>query len=200
MNKLDKLTPKLKTGKEPLILNNKATGIKLNTFWQWSTSDLLSNATRGKFAEFIIASAINIDLSKPRDEWAPYDLETKEGIKIEVKTSAYLQSWYQKKLSNISFSIKAAQYWDSNGNQGNKGRFSDIYVFCLLNCKDKTLVNPLDLSQWLFYILPTKEINNYKRSQTSITLKSINKITQPVKYNDVKKKIYELVNKSNSAS
>jgi hypothetical protein len=44
-----------------------------------------------------------------------YDLITSTGIRIEVKSSAYLQSWSQKRLSTISFSISPARYWDRNG-------------------------------------------------------------------------------------
>jgi len=72
-------------------------------FWKLSVSDLLSNTTRGTLAEFIVAMAMDIDLSNFREEWDAYDLETKNGIKIEVKTSAYLQSWFQKNYSKIIF-------------------------------------------------------------------------------------------------
>ena len=34
--------------------------------------------------------------------WESYDLLSPEGIKIEVKTSAYIQSWKQKAFSKIS--------------------------------------------------------------------------------------------------
>lgn len=96
----------LKTGDERLIQNGVELEYNLLSFWRWNSSDLLSNTSRGRFAEFIVASATNVDISNARDEWAEYDLITPEGIKIEVKSSAYVQSWFQKSLSKISFGIK----------------------------------------------------------------------------------------------
>ncbi|MDM8523410.1 hypothetical protein QUF80_08570 [Desulfococcaceae bacterium HSG8] len=36
---------------------------------------------------------------------AAYDLETHDGIKIEIKSAAYVQSWHQKDYSKITFRI-----------------------------------------------------------------------------------------------
>jgi len=44
------------------------------------------------------------------------DLQTAEGIKIEVKSAAYVQSWHQKKLSMISFLTPRTRAWDSETN------------------------------------------------------------------------------------
>jgi hypothetical protein len=147
----------------------------------------LSNATRGRLAEYIVATAANVDLDNPRDEWAPYDLIAPDDIKIEVKSAAYIQSWYQKELSKISFSIKPSYFWDSISNMQSKtkARYVDIYVMCLLANIDQDSIDPLDLDQWRFYILSVDEINNYKRSQSSITLKSLEKLTRPVKYDQI---------------
>jgi hypothetical protein len=88
----------------------------------------LSNATRGRFAEFIVGTAMGLDPKNLRDEWAAYDLTTDEGIKIEVKSASYIQSWNQKRLSNISFSIKPAKYWDAETNMlyGKPERHADM--------------------------------------------------------------------------
>jgi hypothetical protein len=192
MNKLTAITPILKDGGEYLKYKGKNTKATLLDFWCWSTSDILSNVTRGVFAEFVVATAMNIDINKPRDEWSAYDLITSTGIRIEVKSSAYLQSWSQKRLSTISFSISPARYWDRNGKKvKEKKRNSDVYVFCLLKTKDKSKVNPLDLSQWEFYILSTEKINNYERSDSSITLNSLKKLTKGVEYDQIKTRVEE---------
>ena len=184
VNNLDKIQATIKTGKEQLIYNEKPLGISLLDFWSWSVSDLLSNATRGRFAEFVVATAINVDRTQLRDEWSAYDLETRDGIKLEIKSAAYIQSWFQRMLSKISFSIKPALYWDSITNKQSKikSRHADVYVFCLLHHENKQTANPLNLNQWEFYVLATKELNDYTRSQHSITLKSLQKLTQSVLY------------------
>src|ERR1700761_545099 len=104
---LDKIQATIKTGDEKLLYQKEQLPISLLDFWRWSVSDILSNATRGRFAEFIVATAANVDIKTIRDEWGAFDLETMDGIKIEVKSAAYIQTWFQRELSKISFSIKA---------------------------------------------------------------------------------------------
>ncbi|MCU0322283.1 MAG: hypothetical protein MUE72_07695 [Chitinophagaceae bacterium] len=183
MQELDKINATIKNGKEPLTYNEEVLNFSILDFWRWSVSDLLSNATRGRFAEFIVATSINICLTEVREEWDKYDLITSDGIKIEVKSASYLQSWSQKKLSTISFSTKAAI--DLENLQNNPKRHADVYVFCLLKHDNKKTVDPLNMNQWEFYILATKELNYYKRSQHSITLKSLQRLTQPIAYDQL---------------
>jgi len=193
MDNLQKIFPTKKTGQEKLIIKSNPTGYSLLDFWTWSVSDLVSNATRGRLAEFIIATSTGVDLTSVRGEWDAYDLITPKGIKIEVKSAAYLQSWYQKNYSTISFSIKEARHWDSETNQvtHKSARSADVYVFCLLKHMDKITLDPLNLDQWEFFVVPVKTINNYTRSKTSITLKSLGKLASPVKYDEVKKAVQE---------
>jgi hypothetical protein len=181
----------LKTGNEPLTFGGKPVGFALSEFWQWSVSDLMSNVTRGRLAEFIVATSLRIDLSRIRDEWQAFDLLTPEGVKVEVKSAAFVQSWNQKKPSSISFSTRATRYWDSETNVQAKvpKRQADVYVFCLLKHVDKATIDPLDLDQWEFYVLSTRELNSYKRSQHSITLNSLRRLSLPVTYENIRKKV-----------
>jgi hypothetical protein len=187
MGDLDKIQVSLKSGVEQLTLANQGTGTSLHHFWRWYVSDLLSNATRGVFAEFIVATATGIDITQPREEWSAFDLTTPDGIKLEIKSAAYLQSWQQRELSKISFSTKLSLYWDNVTNKQEKiaKRHADVYVFCLLHHEDKRTVDPLNLDQWEFYVLATKQLNEYTRSQHSITLKSLKGLTSPVKYGEL---------------
>lgn len=47
-----------RSGGERLCANGETLPFSLLDFWQWSVSDLVSNATRGRFAEFIVATAL----------------------------------------------------------------------------------------------------------------------------------------------
>jgi hypothetical protein len=47
------------------------------------------------------------------------------------------------------------------------------YVFLLLAHKDKQTVDPLNVMPWEFYVVPTTDLNKYTRSESSITLKSL---------------------------
>lgn len=164
-----------RSGKEPLHSQGRHLGLSLLDFWQWSASDLLSNATRGRLAEFIVASALGIAQDGVRDEWGAYDLTTADGISVEVKSAAYLQSWNQRRFSSIIFNVPKTKAWsaDTNLQEKEARRQAQVYVFALLAHKDKPTIDPLDVTQWIFYVLPTSILNNRTRSQKSITLPSL---------------------------
>lgn len=155
---LDEIEPSIRSESEEILSSNKSR--KLVDFWRWAYSDLIGNTERGCFAEYLVAIACNID-HKVRISWNSYDLELDDGTKIEVKSSAYLQSWKQKEYSKPIFGIQKTKSWDYRTGQYDvtKKRQSDIYVFALLSHKTKSTVNPLDTSQWEFYILQTSVID-----------------------------------------
>ena len=152
-----------KTGEEHFYMGEEELDIKIINFWRWSQSDLISNSLRGILAEYLVATVLGVD-GGIRTEWDAYDLTSENGVKIEVKSSAYIQSWQQVSDSNISFNIKKTKGWNSKTNEYSNElkRQADVYVFCLLKHRDKETVNPLNLNQWEFYILPTKILNEKK--------------------------------------
>jgi hypothetical protein len=169
-------------------------------FWRWNSSDLLSNATRGRLAEFIVASALDVDLIGSRDEWDAYDLLTKEGVKIEVKSSAYVQSWMQKSPSKISFGIKKSHCWDEETTKRVTIaiRSADIYVFCILHHDRKETSDPLNFDHWEFYLVNTEELNSRAGNQTTINLNSLRRLTASVTYLSLKEKVERSFNKDDS--
>jgi len=177
------------------MYEGRALGWKLYEFWQWSASDLVSNATRGRLAEFIVAKSLGIPTCGVRDEWAAYDLRSACGIRIEVKSAAYLQSWMQRRPSSISFSVRPARAWDPDCNRQARSpsRPADVYVFALLAHMDKSSIDPMNLDQWEFYVLSTGAINARTRSQHSITLNSLRRLRAgPISFG----KLREAVNKA----
>lgn len=164
-----------KTGNELFVGGGAAPDFDLLGFWQWSASDLISNATRGVLAEYIVARALGMGHDGVREEWAPHDLTTPDGIHIEVKSAAYVQSWSQRRLSPISFGYRATLKWDPETNRkGTKGvHTAHVFVFALFHCQDKQAANPMDLDQWEFYVVSTVDLDRRKRSQHSISLKSL---------------------------
>ena len=170
---------------DPFHASGKLLGFVLEDFWKWSVSDLVSNATRGIVAEFIVAKALGISTAGVRDEWAPYDLTTQSGLKVEVKSAAYLQSWNQKQLSPIQFTVRKTAPWNSETYAviEEPKRQADVYVFAILAHKNKSTIDPLDVTQWAFYVLPTSVLDARTRSQHSITLNTLGKLTKgPVDY------------------
>lgn len=131
------------------------------------------DTNRGVLAEFIVKQALDIK-SGPRVEWDAFDLETDHGIKIEVKSSAYIQTWQQKNYSKINFYIAPTKsLLNDNTYSNHLKRQADVYVFCLLHHKEQASLNPMDLNQWSFYLVKTETLNNKSKTQKSITLSSI---------------------------
>ena len=144
------------------------TGVEIADFWRWSASDLLSNAVRGMLAEFIVGSALGCVDGAVRREWHAYDFKS-NGIKVEVKSTALLQTWPQKVYSKPSFDIRKTTGWDAETNQWLSGpprRQADVYVFCVLTGDDKATVNPMELSQWEFYVVATKLLDELPEQRT----------------------------------
>jgi hypothetical protein len=94
---------------------------------------------------------------------------TPEGIKVEVKSSGYLQSWAQKGLSKIVFSGLKARSWDALIGYSEEAEFrSDAYVFAVHTCQDPSVYDPLVVNDWIFYVLPSSTIR--RLGQKTLTL------------------------------
>ena len=183
-----------KSGDEPFISDEKNLGIFISDFWQWSSSDITGNALRGILAEFIVASALEIN-REVRIEWDAYDL-TFDDIKIEIKSAAYIQTWEQNDYSKITFNIAPTRTWSDEAKSriDEIKRQSDIYIFCLLSHREQLTLNPLNIDQWEFYLLPTAYLDKYFPLQKTITLSSLLNL-QPTKcnYNDLKSTMTKLI-------
>lgn len=184
---LGPLEMKRLTGRESFHDGKTCQGFDILGFWQWAASDLVSNANRGILAEYLVAQALGIAKGSVREGWAPYDLETTDGTRIEVKSAAYIQSWHQDKPSAITFGVRKTFGWDKHTNKvdGMKRRQADVYVFALLKHRDQETLDPLDVSQWEFFVLPTFVLDERQRSQHSITLASLRKLTTPAAFADL---------------
>ena len=71
-------------------------------------------------------------------------------ITLEVKSAGYMQAWQQEGPSVISFPIEQ--------------RVATAYVFCLLAEQDPELVDPQNLSQWRFWVVPTARLHAERKS------------------------------------
>ena len=132
-------------------------------YWKWAHSCLMDNAERGAFAEYIVACAIG-GKGNGRVNWDKYDLISEEGITVEIKTSAYLQVWGQEKLSDLRFGIQKTYGYipETNEYETEKKRQAQVYVFCVHAEMDQEKVNVLDTTQWKFYVLSSKRLDESK--------------------------------------
>jgi hypothetical protein len=152
-------------------------------FWQWAFSDLCDDDIKGWFAEWLVGKLLKIPMTR-RISWADSDLiigTPEKNLGIEVKSTAYYQSWklvneygesvIPKPLKNdarqtLRFSglmaktaIKPAVASDKRVHK------SDLYVFALEKHMDYETWDALDITQWEFF-LATKEQLSDKPSVT----------------------------------
>jgi hypothetical protein len=170
---LEALIQSRKTGNEKFRSDAPLEPFPLIEFWQWGSSDLISNATRGRLAEFLVAKALGV-AEGIRTEWDAFDFLLPSGVKVEVKSCGYLQSWRQLKLSPISFKIRPTRAWNEAARSyaPDPMRQADLYIFALLAHQDKSTVDALDIDQWHFYVVPTSRLNTATQAN-SINLRTI---------------------------
>lgn len=175
--RLDELKIERKTGDEKFTFKGEQVqGATILDFWKWYGSDLVNNALRGNLAEYIVELALG-QKDSIQIGWAPYDLSYK-GIKIEVKSSAFIQSWFQKDHSKISFNISKTKGWDSKTNEYSDriARQADIYVFALLDHINQDSIDPMNLEQWTFYVINTETIDKRLKDAKSAGISTLERI------------------------
>ena len=173
----------LKAGDEAFHGRAEPVDFSISNFWRWAHSDLLDNTARGVLAEFLVANALKQTNNEPRHEWVAIDVHTKNGLKVEVKSAAYAQTWAQEKPSEIRFDIAPKkQAWHLEKSEPEDfekpKRVADVYVFCLLGRSDDPEPDPMDLNQWEFYVLDTKSLNQEYPCQDSIGLNRLKSLVQ----------------------
>lgn len=159
------------TGEEPFRRGSQRLPATVLDFWRWAASDLITNTFRGRLAEYIVALDLGVDQS-PRSAWLPWDLETG--------------------LSKPSFSIRRALAWDPKTNEtlGPSRRWSDAYVFCLHHCREPSALDPLDLEQWSFFVLPTDRINAELKAAKSVGVGKVQSMAgAAIRFGEIKQRV-----------
>ncbi|MFI9625262.1 hypothetical protein [Streptomyces sp. NPDC052042] len=120
-------------------------------FWRYAMPDLRTNTTRGLLAEFLVHRAVGAE--ERNAEWESFDVLAPDGLRIEVKTSAYLQAWEQRRLSQIRFTRLRGRVWTSEAEDAVEPTYNaDVYVFALHIARTHAAYDPLDIGQWHFYV------------------------------------------------
>jgi len=131
-------------------------------FWRWAFSDLRDNTTRGILAEFLVAKAVG-DTRSLRIGWDNFDAQAPDGTRIEVKCSAFLQSWSQKRHSELVFGRLSAREFDAARNEYSvEARIrADVFVFAVQTQREPTAYDMLDLSHWEFWVASASIIREH---------------------------------------
>ncbi|MCY4233155.1 MAG: hypothetical protein OXE59_05370 [Bacteroidetes bacterium] len=175
-NGLSQLPAELMVGTERFKGDGASNGLTLLDYWRWRSSVLLDNTERGILAEFLIASALDLH-STPRREWGDADITLDSGVKIEIKSAAYVQSWSQNVYSNIRFGIAPHTGWDASTGEYSdvKKRWAHIYVFCVYTRKEPPF-DPMNVDEWDFYVISTKILDAEIPTQITIGLRPLERL------------------------
>lgn len=190
--KLDHIVPARKSGNENFHTDDTPLDYTLLDFWRWSSSDLLNNTLRGVLAEFLVSKALH-SAKGIRTEWHPFDAETPDGIKIEVKSAAYIQSWHQKRYSTIQFGVPHTYGWnyETNSYEPERRRQADVYVFCLFHHKVKETADPLNTAQWRFFVISAEQLNAGIGQQKTIGFKRLLSLApEEAEYNTLSNSVF----------
>lgn len=149
-------------GDEQLQVGGHGIALTVNDFWRWAGSDLNDAATRSVFAEFLVASSLEI-LDDGRQSSRSYDLlwpqDDGSGIRINVRTAAYIQSDDPEHPDQIFFDL------------GFRDR-CDVFVFCVYKAMAPEQ-SPLDTELWDFYALHSWGWDGMKEDQRTATVPAI---------------------------
>ncbi|MFG2915598.1 hypothetical protein ACGF0D_22270 [Kitasatospora sp. NPDC048298] len=161
-------------------------------FWRYAMPDLRTNTTRGLLAEFLVHRAVGA--VRRNAEWESFDVLAPNGLRIEVKTSAYLQAWGQRRLSEIRFSRLRGRTWTpGDGDAPEQSYNADVYVFALHTARTHADYDPLDIGQWDFYVASRALVEATGRA--SLGLASVRRLCgEPVAYEQLPDHIRAAVN------
>jgi hypothetical protein len=127
------------------------------------------NIVRGVLAEFLVAKALDIDTSQPRNAWDNYDL-IYDGTTIEVKSGARWQSYPTRRPSSIVFRGLKARRWDEvTGLRAEEPTVvADLYIFAAHDCTSPSDYDPLDTEQWRFFVFSGDTVRSSLGASVSI--------------------------------
>ena len=177
----------LLTGYEKFTNNGKEVELNLLDFWRFQYSNVWD--LQGDIAEFIVAKSLGIEVPHNRNGWCLYDIDYKD-YRIEVKQTSDWHSWnrdgYVQKSPRFGIGKAYSIYQDSKSDYE---RQNDLYVFCHLKGNDAKSANPMNLSAWDFYVIPTKLINDRCGNSKTISFSRVRNFAGPVSYNELHNKI-----------
>ena len=144
-------------------------------FWQWAFGDLCDDDVKGAYAEWLVHKLLGVQTSR-RISWANSDIITPGGTRIEVKSTAYWQSWkflnergeledtpkHMPTTSEKSIRFSGLMARDSTSTDWSKTAAfkSDIYVFAFQAEKEIAKWNALYLKQWQFFLVPAAALKS----------------------------------------
>jgi hypothetical protein len=134
----------------------------------------MQNNIRGLWVEAMMCELLGEDWKYTGADWAAWDFERSDGLRLEVKQSAAQQSWGPTVTARFSIAAAKGFYPDGKTYIENPSgrRLSDIYVFAWHEGKDQR-----DVEEWEFFIVDSKLL---AQGQKTIGLNAVRGLVAPV--------------------
>ena len=175
------MVPTRKTGSERLTYAGAPVGPALGDFWAWSVSDLTEHRTRSALAEFIVAAGLGVATDGVRAPAAGSVLATTDGVRVAVRSAAYVQAWRPGRESRIAFDMPRTHAWDPDtGHSPGVRAEPDVHVFAVLAHAEPATIDPLNADQWVFYVVPAALLRARAGALHTIALPALEAMTAPV--------------------
>lgn len=134
---------------------------RLGDFWTWAYADADAEAEPGTMPEYLVELALG---RTPSRRWGARNTgeaarrqELLDSLAIEVRGASEVPSLARTGAANITFSL------------ANRPAV-DAWVFALLAHTDAQTVDPLDATQWAFFVVPDVFLELAHPRSRSITL------------------------------
>ncbi len=192
LDSIKKLSENQLCGNESFCYKGQETDMTILEFWRWHFSDIYD--MHDKFAEFIVAKALELTQADNTGAWTLYDISYR-GKRIEIKESSYFHSWQtddEPKNQVRVFGITKA-YSEYKDSKSTFERQNDIYVFCLNTGETRATSNPLNLENWEFYIVPTSVINEKCGDGKRISIGKLRRFAEAKRYDEIKDTIDSII-------
>ena len=157
---------------------------------------VMNNTHRADFAECLIKLALGEQWQLTWQQgwdWAPWDLESKSGVRLEVKQAAARQSWDLAKAKaprrTPRFDIAPRSgYWPRDGSpwKDHPGRHADIYVFAWHGEAETESCDQRIAEQWIFYVVAEHAL---PENQKSIGLTALEKLAEPRRFGELERAV-----------
>ncbi len=149
---------------------------------------IIQNNLRGLWVEEMICEILGNGWEHAGDDWAGWDLErSRDGLRIEIKQSARMQTWGPSK-SAAQFGISTAKGYYLDGvtyiRLNSQKRLADIYIFAWHDGTDQRVVE-----QWEFIVVKAEQLPEH---QKSISLSRVKKLNNAVKADALETEVFRL--------
>jgi hypothetical protein len=162
-------------GREPFRSAGTRLDLTLLDFWRWSDSDLTNPSTRGRLAEFLVATLLGAHVAGPRRD-RPVDLLTSDGITVRVKSASFASGAGPRDLAKIHFN--PLPWRASRRDPEGAARLPRLkaHVFALLGHEQEAAVDALDLDHWRFFVPPTARLEARMETQRALSLQALERL------------------------